>query len=424
MPARHAGQPVVPVAAIYGANASGKSNVIDGLGFMRSAVLQSFARWEVEGEIPRQPFRLNAKWRPQPSVYVVELVVENVPYVYGFGVDDDEVVEEWLYSYPEKRKRMLFSRDRGDIRFGTTLGELKPKLEMLEELTRPNSLFLSAAARLNLDPLLPVYRWFRSGLRIRRSTRILDIGLAEKVQRFLARKPDNLTRLVSLLAAADIGITNVRIEETDDLRWLNRAARINSKILELTEQLAAASQEQRRAVQYELSDLRAEQHYLERRGAQRRAELRFVHGVEDELFELGDESAGTRSWLELLPTVLDALDLGEVVVVDEIDASLHPLLTAQLVGLFQNRETNDKGAQLIFTTHDTSLLGTMIGNSALDRDQVWFVQKNDSSATEIYPLTDFKPRKDQNVERRYLGGSYGGVPVLVGDDFVNAVRDQ
>jgi uncharacterized protein len=152
--------------------------------------------------------------------------------------------------------------------------------------------------------------------------------------------------------------------------------------------------------------------------------LRFEHGVEGELFELGDESAGTLSWLELLPVVLDALDEGVVVAVDEIDTSLHPLLTAQLVELFQDPETNSKNAQLIFTTHDTSLLGTMIGDKVLDRDQIWFVQKNSAGATELYPLTDFKPRQDQNLERRYLGGSYGAVPVLDHQDFVNAVRDR
>ena len=126
----------------------------------------------------------------------------------------------------------------------------------------------------------------------------------------------------------------------------------------------------------------------------------------------------------LLPMVLDALDEGAVVAVDEIDASLHPLLTAQLVALFQDPETNSKNAQHIFTTHDTSLLGTMLGDKVLDRDQIWFVQKNGVGATELYPLTDFKPRQDQNLERRYLGGSYGAVPVLDHQDFVNAVRDR
>lgn len=377
MPARQSEKPVVPVTAIYGANASGKSNVISGLTFMRSAVLRSFADWDVDG-VPRKPFRLSSTSRTQPSVYVAELIIGDVPYTYGFSVDDSEVLEEWLYAYPEKRRRTIFSRDRGDIRFGSTLGEFKPKLEMLEGLTRSNSLFLSAAARLNMDPLIPVYQWFH-GVRFRNSKRRPSFILAESVQQFLDKKPGNRDRLVALLSAADVGITGVRVEDTMNPRRL------------------------------------AEGH---------RAELRFEHGVEGELFEPDDESDGTLSWLGLLPVVLDALDEGAVVAVDEIDTSLHPLLTAQLVGLFQNPKTNRKNAQLIFTTHDTSLLGTMIGDRVLDRDQIWFVQKSAAGATELYPLTDFKPRQDQNLERRYLGGSYGAVPVLDHQDFVNAMRDR
>lgn len=376
MPARHSEQPVVPVTAIYGANASGKSNVISGLEFMRSAVLDSFSKWEIEG-VPRKPFRLNAAGRAQPSVYVAELVVDGVSYTYGFSVDDREVLEEWLYSYPEKRRRTLFSRERGEIRFGSTLGDLKPKLEMLEELTRSNSLFLSAAARLNLEALTPVYRWFETGLRIRRSGRRSTIYVAEAINNFLAKNPENRSRLVSLLTAADVGITGIRVKHVHD--------------------------------QFRSGPT---------------VELRFEHGVKGEEFELDDESDGTRSWLELLPVVLDALDEGAVVAVDEIDTSLHPLLTAQLIGLFQDPATNSKNAQLIVTTHDTSLLGTMIADKVLDRDQIWFVQKNSTGATELYPLTDFKPRQDQNLERRYLGGSYGAIPVLDHEDFVNAVRKR
>ena len=421
MPSRQADKPVVPVTAIYGANASGKSNVLSGLAFMRSAVLESFARWELDEGVPRKPFRLNTTGRAQPSVYVAELVVGGVPHTYGFSVDDSEVLEEWLYSYPEKRRRTLFSRQRGEISFGSTLGELKPKLEMLEELTRSNSLFLSAAARLRLDPLIPVYQWFQADLRITKARR-RPLGLADQIQHFIAKSPENGERLISLLSSADVGITGVRIEDTLDPRALDRLAEINAAIKVLAPQgISRGLDERDNAV---LLTLRSERDSLREVINRGRTELRFVHGAGDDLFHVDDESDGTLSWLELLPLVLDALDEGTVVAVDEIDTSLHPLLTAQLVGLFQDPETNRNNAQLIFTTHDTSLLGTMIGDKVLDRDQIWFVQKDSSGATKLYPLTDFKPRPDQNLERRYLGGSYGAVPVLDHQDFVNAVRDR
>jgi hypothetical protein len=424
MPAHQSERLAVPVTAIYGANASGKSNVISGLAFMQEAVLQSFSRWETDEGVPRKPFRLNPASRSHPSVYVAELVVDDVPYTYGFTVDGSEILEEWLYSYPEKRRRTLFNRQGGEISFGTTLGELKPKLEMLEELTRSNSLFLSAAAKLNLDPLIPVYQWFRSDLHIQAARQREYFALADRIERFLARNPRNHDRLVALLAAADVGITGVRVEDTTDPRYLVMLAEVEHEINEVAARVDSGRQDEGKKFQVHLDALMKKRASLERFSDRRTPELRFEHGVEGELFELGDESDGTLSWLELLPVVLDVLDEGSVVAVDEIDTSLHPLLTAQLVGLFQDPETNPKNAQLIFTTHDTSLLGTMIGNKVLDRDQVWFVQKNSAGATELYPLTDFKPRQDQNLERRYLGGSYGAVPVLDHQDFVQAVRDR
>jgi AAA15 family ATPase/GTPase len=151
-------------------------------------------------------------------------------------------------------------------------------------------------------------------------------------------------------------------------------------------------------------------------------ELKLLHGPARERFDFNDESSGTRNWIGLLPQVLSALDEGLVLLVDEIDASLHPLLTAKLVGLFQDPELNSNGAQLVFTTHDTSLLGTMLGEQVLDRDQIWFVDRDAEGASSLYPLSDFKPRKDQNTERRYLAGSYGAVPVL--GDFAEALRSR
>lgn len=383
-----------PVAAIYGANASGKSNLLNGLEFMRSAVLDSFAQWEVEGAVPRRPFKLAPESRLEPSVFVVELVTDDIRYTYGFALDDDCVREEWLYSYPEKRKRVIFERERDEIKLGSTVTEMKAKLEVLEELMRPNALFLSACARLTLDPLMPVYRWFNRSLRIRHGSD--PFGVTTTVARFLAKDSGNTKRLLALLAAADVGIVDVHVDEYEDPRRIREIHRAEKNLA------------------------RAELAYVRARGAQRRTDLKFVHDGSDEAFDLRDESAGTRNWLALIPAVLTALDSASVFVVDEIDASLHPLLTARLVSLFQDGDTNPNGAQLIFTTHDTSLLGTMLGDQMLDRDQIWFVEKK-RGASGLYALSDFKPRKEQNTERRYLAGSYGAVPVLDRTSFADAV---
>jgi predicted ATPase len=226
---------------------------------------------------------------------------------------------------------------------------------------------------------MPVYGWFAEGMTVRKlRTRTPPPVLGDRVGSYLSRKPENLPRIVSLLAAADVGVVDLVVEDG-------------------------------REVPVHRSD----------QAPRREQELKLLHGPGREPFELQDESSGTLNWLELLPRVLDAVDGGKVMVVDEIDASLHPLLTAQLVRIFQDEDTNPNGAQLIFTTHDTSLLGTMLGDQVLERDQIWFVEKDAEGASRLYPLTDFKPRKEQNTERRYLGGSYGAVPVL--GDFLEAV---
>ncbi|RZQ59892.1 hypothetical protein EWH70_32300 [Amycolatopsis suaedae] len=365
----------VPVAAIYGANASGKSNLLDGLAFMVSAVRYSFSRWGSESA-PRRPFRLDPAARERPSVFVAEFVAGDVPYTYGFTLDDTEVREEWLYSFPEKRKRIVFERTGAAIRFGSTVADTKAKLDVLEELIRPNVLLLSVCASLKLDQLMPAYDWFRAvpELLPSQAASMPSSSLAQRLAHFVEGPQDRSDLLMPLLSAADVGITGIDVIKTTDPK-----------------------------------------------NGRRYYDVRFRHGADYERFELNDESAGTRSWLELLLVLLPVLDTGSLALVDELDRSLHPLLTAKLIGLFKDPETNPHGAQLIFTTHDTSLLGTMLGDQVLDRDQIWFVEKQADGASTLYPLTDFKPRKEQNTERRYLAGSYGAVPVLDRQDFVDAV---
>ncbi|MGK4597017.1 AAA family ATPase [Amycolatopsis sp. w19] len=357
----------VPVAAIYGANASGKSNLLDGLFTMRFLVE---GYWSL---LDQSHFRLGSGDSRRPSTYVVELMLDDVRHTYGFRIDGettaDRVVEEWLYTYPEKRRRVIFERQGGSVRFGSTTADLKSKFAVLEELIQPNALLLSVCDRLQLGPLVPVYRWFKQELRVwLRNQQWEPLEVQRKVTDFIDVDPDNRARLIALLRAADTGITDMVV-------WQDKG-----------------------------SDHRS---------------VRLHHGQGSEPFSLFDESAGTNNWLGLLPTVLTVLDNGWAFVVDEIDTSLHPKLVAELIGLFRDQGVNRRGAQLVFTTHDTTLLGTMLGESVLERDQIWFVDKNAQGVSELYPLTDFKPRKDQNTERRYLAGSYGAVPVL--GDFAEAV---
>lgn len=376
LPAYDREQAALPVVAIYGANASGKSNVLNGLAFMRRAVVESFQRWDLDSGVARNEFRLDTQAQERPSTFVVDMVVDNVRHTYGFTADDRHILDEWLYSYPNRRKRVLFERTHDDIEFGSTMTEQRAKLDVLEELTRPNALFLSVAAQSNVEQLISVYRWFRSDIRLRlRRPFRQDHDIAARLAGLSGTRPEDVARLFTLLRAADVGISNLDVVQMGDT--------------------------------------------TDRRDSFR---VIFQHAGSDEVFQLHEESEGTRAWLDLLLVVIDVLHDGAAFVVDEIDASLHPLLTARLVGLFRDPETNPNGAQLVFTTHDASLLGTMLGEEVLARDQVWFVEKDESGASTLYPLTDFKPRTGENTERRYLGGSYGAVPVLDPHDFTKAMR--
>lgn len=374
MPVFSKDREVLPVAAIYGANASGKSNLLDGLRFMATAVRGSFAAWPPDGGVPRRPFKLAPGGGDKPSVFVVELIEAGVRYTYGFEVDDERVREEWLYSYPEKRRRVLFERDGDGIRFGSTVAGGAAETDLLRRLLRSNSLLLSLAAQSGLEVVAPVHRWFANKLLFRNEarTRFSDSTIVE----FLESEPSLADQLVGLLKIADLGISGVhlRTSKPDGLVDLYRYR------------------------------------------------VRLAHGTANHLFDLDEESAGTLSWLMLLPSVLLTLRDGGTLVIDEIDASLHPRLTAALVGLFRDAEANARGAQLLFTTHDASLLSPVLGDEVLGREDVWFVAKGDEGASELYALTDFKPRKEgENLERRYLGGSYGAIPDVRAEEFVSAV---
>lgn len=384
MPAYSKDREVLPVAAIYGANASGKSNLLDGLRFMAEAVRESFASWAPEGGVPRRPFKLDPAYRSEPSVFVVELVTASVRYTYGFEMDDEQVREEWLYSYPEKRRRVLFERRGSEIKFGTTVAEGTGRSELLSGLLRPNALLLSLAAQSGIDVVLPAYRWFAENVAFRNEvrTRFDQVTIA----RFLQAERSLALKLMELLKLADLGISGIRFH----------VPKLADESLDETDTVFALAQTANR--------------------------VRLTHGPQSRAFDLDEESAGTLSWLMLLPQVLLTLRGGGLLAIDEIDASLHPRLTAALVGLFRDKEANPDGAQLLFTTHDASLLSPVLGEEVLTREDVWFVNKDDEGASELYPLTDFKPRKEgENLERRYLGGSYGGVPDVLAETFVSAV---
>jgi hypothetical protein len=378
------GEALLPAVALYGANASGKSNVIGALAFMRDAVLQSHRLWEPGAGIPQEPFALSSKAN-EPSLYEADILVGGVRYRYGFVLSSMKVEEEWLHAWPHGRKQILFEREGDEFEFGKNLhGEN----ETIRGLTRADSLFLSAAAQNNHEMLSPIFRWFgaiRFELRRASSTAIAPAHaaiLGDLLSKQLSPSPEGneapsreRDALVRLLQAADVGIVDMRVT-TREISIKRRGVRI---------------------------------------ATDKRFDFFFRHKAEDQeraWLPLAAESAGTITLLGIATQLIMVLREGGLLFVDELEASLHPMLAATLVRLFNSPEQNPRGAQLIFSTHDTNLLGNVLGEPPLRRDQVWFTEKDQAGATHLYPLTDFHPRKEENLERGYLQGRYGAIPFL------------
>ncbi|MEZ4361323.1 MAG: ATP-binding protein [Kofleriaceae bacterium] len=378
---------VVPVCAMYGANASGKSNLMHALAFMQEVVLWSQRVWHPTEGVPRQPFALHED-RSAPSTFALQMMMGDVRYEYGFAVTDATVHEEWLFAWPNGRKQEWFTRDRQTFDFGRMLhGENKA----IEALTRPNSLFLSAAAQNNHEQLRPVYEWF--GRRLHVSREMMSWGApsrwweqfidgAEQLTVFRPHDVDEAhllrAQVCALLRAADLGIEDFRV--TEDL-------------------------------------VRHDGHEeLRRRPPSYRLSFSHLGAAPGAWLDLAQESTGTRALVSLLPTLLLALQRGGVVAIDELN-TLHPMLALALVQLFQDPRRNPRGAQLLFNTHESSLLGNLLADPPpLRRDQIWLTEKDRTGATHLIPLTDYKPRATENFERGYLQGRYGAVPFLGGFD--------
>lgn len=390
------------VAGVFGANASGKSNVLDALVYMRHTVRWSMNNSEPGGGVARTPFALSAEARSEPSTYVVDLMIDGVRHTYGFAVDDTEVVEEWLYRYPKRRKRVVFERDEDGFSFGE---ENRSKLRQVEQLTGANVLFLTVAARTGSDEVAPVYRWFSEALVFAEERRaeapwwLRGDDVPEK----------HLERLSALLSSADTGVHSVELQTPDQIEEES-----SSRVEDHFQNLPAAL----KGLPSEALGEKRQVHSVKRVFRSSVPMLTFRHGVDEDVRPLrwNEESRGTKALATLGYQAQRALDSGGVLVVDEIDASLHPYLSARIISLFRDETENPHGAQLLFTSHDAALLGRIRGEEVLKRDHIWFVDKGEQGRTELYPLSDFKPRGDDNRSRRYLTGRYGAVPD-VDDEF-------
>jgi AAA15 family ATPase/GTPase len=368
-------------AAVYGANAAGKTNLLRALQFMQNFIVNSAASSLITGPTPHDPFKFDLITRNSISEYEVAFIQDGIRYEYGFAIGPDRVEKEWLIEYPRGRARRLFdrqfnkSKSKDEWKFSSYF---RGNRVVWSEATRPNALFLSTAVQLNSIQLLPVAHWFQRKLVVVVGTTTVNQLLTIK---FLD-EPTGKSRLLSFMREADPGIADV------DLR---------------REPLLAGT------MMFGMQDI------IEPTGTPGAPpnviKITFAHRSKDSAsstLDLKEESNGTQILFRMAGAWLNVLANGEIFLIDEIETSLHPLLTTLLIANFHSDTTNPNNAQLIFTTHNTSLLNQEL----FRRDQIWFVEKDQSGATTLFPLTDFSPRNDEAIERGYLRGRYGALPVL------------
>ncbi len=370
---------VLRSAVVYGANASGKSNLVKALQYMRGVVLESATLQPGQTFDRLQPFKLDTISGTQPTAFEVTFILAGVRYQYGFAMNSQRIVSEQLLVYKAFKPQRWFAR-HFDAESGKDVYEFGPSFKgaknLWEGATRPNALFLSVAVQLNSEALRQVFGWFANRLVIFNDQSPLSLHFSVQMLKQEAQRK----AISEFLRAADISIADIEV---------------------------ATKQAMVHAIKFDLSTGKREEAVSE----QAVDDVRFHHITEHgkAVFDLMDESSGTQKLLLLTGPILDILNKGLTLVVDELDTSLHTLLVQALVRLFHRPDVNTGGAQLIFTTHDTSLLDAY---GLFRRDQIWFVEKHWDQSSLLYSLLNFSPRKNEALERGYLQGRYGALPFL------------
>ena len=360
-------------AAIYGANASGKSNLIAAINFMKWFVLNSSKETQVSEAIYIEAFRLSTETEKEPSFFEIVFLLEGKTFRYGFEVNAREVVSEWLFQADDSEEQMLFERD-----FDNYILDNFPEGQGISDKTRSNALFLSVVAQFNGKVSGKILLWFSKTLQLISGLQDTQYR-KETLESF--ENESHRHDIIEFIKKLDLGITDIQI---------------TNKPLPIVSQKTAM-------FGFPYSEIKPA--------------VKTVHRKYDaegkqsaiELFDIDKyESEGTNKLFALVGLLLDTLRTGKILFIDELDARLHPLITRELICLFNSNETNPHNAQLIFTTHDTNLLSS----KTFRKDQIWFTEKDNKGATDLYSLVEYKVGKDASFERDYIIGKYGAIPFI------------
>lgn len=365
---------ILKVAAIYGANASGKTNLFRALS-MIFLMLKNSNSADINDELPIIPFKLNKNSLDSPSEFEIKFIVNEIRYVYGFSADKNKVYKEYLYYYPNGRETKIFNRTNVDNYSFSKKDERL--LKDIKEMNASNKFFIATSANWNYEKTKIPYNFLTRDINVFSSLN----GLREvSFKKYLENKNNLRSFALDFLKKADLNIEDYKIVETEipDELFASIPDTIKSGI----------------------------------KGIPKISTAIFKHTGADDLLKYEEESMGTQIIFCFIPFIIDALNNKKVIIIDELDKSLHPYLVKMIVQMFNDSDINRLGAQLIFNTHDTNLLDLEL----LRRDQIWFTEKNpENGESTLFSLDDFSIRKSENVEKGYMLGRYGAVPFIKND---------
>jgi AAA15 family ATPase/GTPase len=377
---------LLPAAVVYGANSSGKSNLLKALATMRNVLLQS-VRLNDKDPLDYKPFLLAENSANEPTFFEVEFLLENKKIRYGYEYNQTKIINEWLFETTAKAEKPLFVRSEDGIGIDDNFKEGQGK----EEATNDNRLFVSLVAQLGGDTCKKIIAWFQ---KMNLISGLSNEGYSDFTMTMIQNKLNGFENALQLFKKLQLGFNEIIPRETTIVTDVMR------------EQVAEPFKDIVKGIDGKKFWLLKTLHNKYNSEG---------HIIDTVIFDKNNqESEGTKKVIDLTGPVFDTLLGGKILMVDELDAKLHPLLTREIVSLFNSRETNPNHAQLLFATHDTNLLSADL----FRRDQVWFTEKDLVEQTDLYNLVEFrlpdgsKVRNDSNLERNYIRGRYGAIPYI------------
>jgi len=370
---------ILKSVAVYGPNAGGKSNLLGALVFMRWFIINSSKNTQAKEPIEVDPFRLNSESEQEASFFEIEFFIENRRYRYGFKSDQNNIIAEWLLESVKTKEYPCFLRQDQEFKIWDRFKEGRK----LEEKTRPNALFISVVAQFNGEKANSIINWFTEVTPIH-GLNTSVAGYSSKTIELLLDKKHRET-IKQLIIKADFGIEDVDFLEYD--------------IEEIKKNLPSDKIQEFKDL-YEESIIGTVNTYHKKYDGS----LKYIG---QEKFNLDkEESDGTKKYFNIIGVMYDAIINNKIIIVDELNARLHTLLSLSIIQMFNSLK--NKTGQILFVSHDTNLMR----KDLFRRDQINFIEKDFYGASDITSLVEYKSRKESPIEKNYLEGKYGGIPIV------------